>query len=247
MPIIAHISDTHFDGTERTLARSRRTMAYLRGCDVDVILVTGDLTDHGEVEEYEQVRAELVADVPVLLLPGNHDDRAAYRKVLLGGDGTAPINQLHRAGGVLFALCDSTIPGKNEGLLAAETLDWLRGVLAAAEEPVVVCLHHHPIRLNNPLLDTIRLRNPDELAAVLSASSTAAAVLCGHAHAAAAGTFAGLPFVAAPGIYSTTRLPWTTTDELTWSTNFDRDDVPGVVFHVVEDGRLTSHFRSVAA
>jgi predicted phosphodiesterase len=113
MPIIAHISDPHFDGSERALARSRRTMAYLRGCDVDVILVTGDLTDHGDVKEYEQVKTELVADVPVLLLPGNHDDRAAYRKVLLGGDGTAPINQLHRAGGVLFALCDSTIPGKH--------------------------------------------------------------------------------------------------------------------------------------
>jgi 3',5'-cyclic AMP phosphodiesterase CpdA len=247
MPIIAHISDTHFDGTERALARSRRTMEYLRSCDVDAILVTGDLADHGDVKEYEQVKAELVADVPVLLLPGNHDDRSAYRKVLLGSDGTAPINQLHRAGGVLFALCDSTIPGKPEGLLAPETLDWLQGVLTEAEEPVFVCLHHHPIRLNNALLDGIRLRNPDELASVLNASSTAAGVLCGHAHAAAAGTFAGLPLIAAPGIYSTTRLPWTTTDELTWSNAFDREDALGLVFHVVEDGRLTSHFRSIAA
>jgi len=247
MTVVAHISDTHFDGSERALTRCRRTMAYLRSCDVDVILVTGDLTDHGDVKEYEQVKAELVADVPVLLLPGNHDDRSAYRQVLLGGDGTAPINQLHRAGGVLFALCDSTIPGKHEGLLAPETLDWLQGVLAEAEEPVFVCLHHHPIRVNNPLLDSIRLRNPEELAAVVSASSTAAAVLCGHAHAAAAGTFVGLPLIVAPGIYSTTRLPWTTTDELAWSNTFDRDDVPGLVFHVLEDGQLTSHFRSVAA
>jgi 3',5'-cyclic AMP phosphodiesterase CpdA len=247
MPIIAHMSDPHFDGSERSLARSRRIMAYLRGCDVDVILVTGDLTDHGNVEEYEQVKTELVADVPVLLLPGNHDDRAAYREVLLGGDGTAPINALHRAAGVSFALCDSTIPGKHEGLLAPETLDWLHGVLAEAEEPVFICLHHHPIPLNNPLLDSFRLRNPDDLAAVVSESATAAAVLCGHAHAAAAGTFAGLPLVAAPGIFSTTRLPWTTTDELTWSNTFDRDDVPGLVFHVLADGQLTSHFRSVAA
>lgn len=245
MPIIAHISDPHFGGSERALARSRQTMAYLRGCDVDVILVTGDLADHGLVEEYEQAKAELVADVPVLLLPGNHDDRAAYRKVLLGEDGTTPINQVRRAGGVLFALCDSTIPGEAEGLLAPGTLDWLRGVLADAEEPVFIGLHHHPIRLNNPLLDSIRLRNPDELAAVVRGSSTAAAVLCGHAHAAAAGAFAGRPLVAAPGIFSTTRLPWTMTEELTWSNTSDRDDVPGVVFHVVEEGQLTSHFRSV--
>lgn len=247
MPIIAHISDTHFDGTERALARCRRTMAYLRRCDVDVIVVTGDLADHGDVSEYEQVKTELVAGVPVLLLPGNHDDRAAYRKVLLDGSGAAPINQLRRAGGVLFALCDSTIPGKHEGLLAPETLGWLQRVLAEAEEPVFICLHHHPVRVNNPLLDSIGLRNADEFAAVVRTSSTAAAVLCGHAHAAASGTFAGVPLIAAPGIYSTTRLPWTTTDELTWANTFDRDDEPGVVFHVMEDGQLISHFRTVAA
>lgn len=245
MTIIAHISDTHFDGSERALERSRRVMAYLRGCKVDVILVTGDLTDHGDPREYEQAKAELVADVPVLLLPGNHDDRAAYRKVLLDDDGTAPINQLHRVGGVLFALCDSTIPGQHEGLLAPETLDWLKGVLAQADEPVFVCLHHHPIRLNNPLLDSIRLRNPDDLAAVVNGSTMAVAVLCGHAHAAAAGTFAGLPLIAAPGIFSTTRLPWTTTDALAWPNTFDRDDVPSLVFHVLEDGHLTSHFRNL--
>jgi 3',5'-cyclic-AMP phosphodiesterase len=246
MTVIAHISDTHFDGSERATARSRRAMAYLRGCAVDAVLVTGDLTDHGTVEEYEQVKAELVADVPVLLLPGNHDDRAAYRTVLLGERGTAPINQLRRVGGLLFALCDSTIPGENAGLLAPETLDWLTGVLAEADEPVFVCLHHHPVRLNHPLLDSIRLRNPEELAAVVGASPRAVAVLCGHAHAAAAGTLAGRPLIAAPGIFSTTRLPWTTSDDLVWTNTFDRDDVPGVVFHVVQDGQLTSHFRSVA-
>ncbi|MEV0096499.1 metallophosphoesterase [Streptomyces sp. NPDC050738] len=187
-----------------------------------------------------------MADVPVLMLPGNHDDRAAYREVLLNSSGSAPINQLKRVGGLLFALCDSTVPGEHYGLLAPETLDWLEEVLADAEEPVFVGLHHHPIRLNNPLLDGIRLRNPDDLAAVLRGASTVRAVFCGHAHAAAAGTFAGLPLIAAPGIFSTTRLPWTTTDQLAWANTFDRDDVPGVVFHVVENGELTSHFRSIA-
>ncbi|WP_306215810.1 metallophosphoesterase [Actinoplanes sp. RD1] len=243
--IIAHISDPHLDGSERALARTRRVMTFLRGCAVDAILVSGDLADHGSTDEYERVKAEFVADVPVFLLPGNHDDRDPYRKVLLGTTGTAPINQVHRVGGVTLALCDSSIPGRPDGLLAPETLDWLRDVLAAATEPVLVALHHHPIPLDNPLVDGIGLRNPGDLAAVLGAAPSAVAVLCGHAHAAAAGSFAGLPLVAAPGIISTTRLPWTTTDELTWSNVADLDDVPGVVFHVLQDGRLTSHFRTV--
>jgi len=64
MTIIAHISDTHFDGSERALARSRRAMAYLRGCNVDVIVVTGDLTDHGDVKEYEQVCQRILKNNP---------------------------------------------------------------------------------------------------------------------------------------------------------------------------------------
>lgn len=247
MMVIAHLSDTHLDGGERALARTRRVMNHLRGCRVDAILATGDLADHGETQEYEQVKAELTADVPVLMLPGNHDGRSAYRKVLLNGEGDAPINQVHRIGGALFALCDSSIPGRNDGLLAPETLRWLRGVLAEADAPVFVGLHHHPIPLHNPLVDGIGLGNAEELAEVVSESPNVVAVLCGHAHAAAAGTFAGRPLLAAPGVVSTTRLPWTTDEELTWSNTADLDDPPGVAFHVLDGGRLTTHFRTVPA
>jgi 3',5'-cyclic AMP phosphodiesterase CpdA len=245
MLVVAHISDTHLDGGERALERTRRVMRYLRGCAVDVILATGDLADHGEISEYESVKAELVADVPVLMLPGNHDRRSAYRKVLLDSEGDTPINQLHRVGGVLFALCDSTIPGRDDGLLAPETLDWLRRVLTEADAPVFIGLHHHPIRLHNPLVDSIRLNNAEQLAAIVAEFPIVAAVLCGHAHAAAAGTFAGRPLLAAPGVVSTTRLPWTTADELTWQNTADLTDPPGVAFHVCEDGSLTTHFRTV--
>lgn len=241
--VIAHVSDLHLDGGERALTRTRRVMDYLRGCQVDVILATGDLAEHGQISEYEQVKAELVADVPVLMLPGNHDERSAYRKALLGGEGDAPVNQLHRVGGVAFALCDSTIPGRNDGRLAPETLDWLRAALAESDAPVFIGLHHHPIALHNPLVDGIRLNNADDLAAVVSEFPRVVAVLCGHAHAAAAGTFAGRPLIAAPGVVSAMRLPWTTAGVLTWENTADLTDSPGVVFHVLDGGTLTSHFR----
>lgn len=244
--VIAHVSDTHLDGGERALTRTRRVMDYLRGCEVDVIVATGDLADHGQIAEYEQVKAELVADVPVLMLPGNHDERSAYRKVVLGGDGDTPINQTHRVSGVIFALLDSTIPGRHDGRLAPETLDWLRATLAEADAPVFIGLHHHPIALHNPLVDGIRLGNADDLAAIVAEFPQVVAVLCGHAHAAASGTFAGRPLIAAPGVVSTTRLPWTTTAVLTWSNTLDLTDPPGVVFHVFDhDRKLTSHFRSL--
>ncbi|WP_027345755.1 metallophosphoesterase [Hamadaea tsunoensis] len=244
--IIAHVSDTHLDGGPRALRRTRLVFEHLRRCAVDVVLVTGDLADHGTADEYAAVRAELVADVPVLMLPGNHDDRAAYRTALLGGSGDAPINQAVRVGGALFALCDSTVPGQAYGVLGAATLDWLRTVLAGADCPVLIGLHHHPIPLHNPLVDGIGLRDADDFAAVVRDSPAVAAILCGHAHAGAAGTFAGRPLLAAPGVVSTTRLPWTTGETLTWANTADLDGPPGVAFHVLTPGGdITTHFRTV--
>ncbi|NUT34320.1 MAG: phosphodiesterase [Hamadaea sp.] len=246
--VIAHISDTHLDGGERAVTRARRVMDHLRGQRLDAILVSGDLADHGAEDEYEQVKAVLTADVPVLLLPGNHDERSAYRKVLLEGDsgGTAPINRVHRIGGLIFALLDSSIPGRHDGLLAPETLAWLRGVLEQADAPVLVCLHHPPVPMHNPLVDTILLNDPEALAALVGEFPGVLAVLCGHVHAGAATTFAGRPLLTAPGVVSTTRLPWTTDAEFTWANVADRDDPPGIAYHVVDAaGRIMTHFRVV--
>ena len=97
-------------------------------------------------------------------------------------------------------------------------------------------------------MDGIRLGNAEELAAIVKESPRVVAVLCGHAHAGAAGTFAGRPLLAAPGVVATTRLPWTTAEELTWANTADLDDLPSVAFHVLDDdGRLTTHFRTVPA
>ena len=66
------------------------------------------------------------------------------------------------------------------------------------------------------------------------------AILCGHAHTAAASTFAGRPVRVAPSTASTLRLPWEHGDL------FDREAPPAVAFHVLDDaGRLTTHFRVV--
>jgi 3',5'-cyclic-AMP phosphodiesterase len=244
--IIAQISDTHLDGGERALRRTRRIMDYLRGCDVDVILATGDLADHGLISEYEEVKASLAADVPVLMLPGNHDVRSAYRKVLLGTEGETPINQVHRVGGAVFALCDSTIPGRNEGSLAPETLVWLRSVLAESDAPTFIALHHHPIPMHNPLVDSIGLGNADELAALVLEFPQVVAVLCGHAHTSAVGTFSGRPLLVAPGSVSALRLPWTSAEPTTWENTIDFEAPPGVAFHVLsEDGGLMTHFRAL--
>src|SRR5690606_1341354 len=137
-----------------------------------------------------------------------HDDRGQFRKVLLGQDGDGPINQARTIGGVLFALCDSSIPGRVEGRLAPETMAWLRELLTGTDAPAFVCLHHPPVPLHQPLVDSVRLTEAAGLAELIEECPNVVAVLCGHAHSAGASTFAGRPVVVAPAVDSTLRLPW---------------------------------------
>lgn len=245
--VVAHVSDTHLDGGERNAERAARVMTYLNELPgpVDAVVVTGDIADHGLAPEYEQARKLLTSPLPLFTCPGNHDVRAAYREVLLGDEpADGPVNRLYEVAGAAFALCDSSIPGRADGFLTDETLDWLDAALATSSRtsgtPVFVAFHHPPVTLHSPFIDAIRQHGEQRLAAVVAGHPDVVAVLCGHAHTGAASTFAGRPLLVAPGVVSTLRLPWEGGADL------DYDLPPAIAFHVVdEDWRLTTHYRVV--
>lgn len=247
--VIAHVSDLHLDGHARSIERTRAVMDYLNGLpfDLDVVLVTGDIADHGLAEEYADARELLTSRHPVLACPGNHDDRAAFRQGLLDRSAsTGPINQVYSGNGFAIALCDSSIAGRDDGYLDDETIAWLEQILAetAPDLPVVLAFHHPPTRIHIPFIDDIRQFGEDRLARLIEKHPNIAAVLCGHAHSAATTTFAGRPLIVAPGVVSTLLLPWETRRH---PQDFVRSDLPpAVAFHVLEpSGRLTTHYRSV--
>ncbi|MEU6662618.1 phosphodiesterase [Streptomyces sp. NPDC046821] len=252
--VLAHLSDLHLDGTPETAERTRRAVSHLVGLPgtVDAVLITGDIADRGTEAEYRQARevlAPLHERFPVLMCPGNHDSRGAYREVLLGGGGAdaaeAPVNEARDIAGARVLMCDSSIPGRSEGLLSPETLRWLDDELAAApDRPAFVALHHPPVPLGLPYIDRIGLREPDALARVIERHPHVVAVLCGHAHTAAATTFAGRPLLCAPGIISTALMPWEQGPNDAWKTH---DAPPSLTFHLYDHERdhLTSHVRVV--
>lgn len=241
--LLAHISDLHLDGSERATRRATHVMDYLRALPhpVDALLVTGDIADHGDEAEYEEAAQILAAPFPVLTCPGNHDARPAYRKALLGLPADeGPVNQVHHIAGTAVLMCDSTIPGRDEGLLDAATLAWIDATLAALphDTPALLAFHQPPVVLHHPLPDAHRLRQPGQLAALLEAHPHVVAVLTGHAHTAAATTFAARPLIVGPAITWTLRLPWEGDKPA------DREQPPGLAFHVLDDDRrLTTHYR----
>ncbi|MGP4028502.1 phosphodiesterase [Actinomadura sp. 3N407] len=242
MIVFAQFSDTHLDTGDDRAERAARVMEHLNGLPVDAVLVTGDIADHGEPAEYEQARKVLESPHPVLMCPGNHDARGPYREVLLDrppGDG--PVNRVHKVAGALFVMCDSTVPGEDHGFLDDATLGWLDRTLAGEPgTPAFVCFHHPPVTLSIPYVDGIRQFGAGRLAEVIARHPQVVAVLCGHAHTAAATTFAGRPLLVAPGVVSTLVLLRPEGDIA------DHDAPPGLALHVLDDeARLTTHYRTV--
>ncbi|MGZ9934741.1 metallophosphoesterase [Streptomyces sp. NC-S4] len=254
MIVIAHLSDVHLDGDRRAADRTRAVMEYLDALpyDLDAVLVSGDIADHAEDAEYEEASKLLRSRHPLVVCPGNHDERAAFRRGLLGersggSPSTGPVDQVLRGEGFVLAVCDSSVPGEHHGFLEESTLAWLDGVLTdtAPQVPVLVAFHHPPVPLHTPYVDEIRQFGEERLAALVERHPHLTAFLCGHAHTAAATTFAGRPVLVAPGVVSTLRLPWEAPTGS--SEHVHLDEPPAVAFHVLgDDGRLTTHYRVVA-
>jgi Icc protein len=241
--VFAQLSDIHLDLSARNEERAARVMRYLNGLPspLDAVLVTGDLADHGLAAEYEQVAKVLSSPHPVFTCPGNHDIRGPYREVLLGEPASEePINRVHLAAGARFLMCDSSIPGRNDGVLDDTTVDWIETTLGAQDGPAFLCFHHPPVTLGIPAVDEIRQFREDRLAEIIGRHGDVVAVLCGHAHTGAASTFAGRPVIVSPGVVSTAMLPWEDDQVL----NFELP--PAVAFHILDDElRLTTHYRVV--
>lgn len=243
MILFAQISDLHLDGGGRAWDRAVRTVRSLRafGDSLAAVVVTGDLADHGTAGEYREVAEVLDLPCPVLMCPGNHDVRGPYREVLLGQPpADEPINSVHDISGLRFVMCDSSIPGRDDGYLTDETLAWLDDVLADTTGPALVCFHHPPVQLHHPFIDGIRQFGADRLEAVLNRHRHTVAVLCGHAHTPAATTFADRQLVVAPGVVSTLGLPFE--KEL-----LRLDQPPAFAVHMLgDDGRLVTRFQIVS-
>ena len=73
---IAHLSDIHFGRIAHPLIVDA-ILDDVNAADVDLVVVSGDLTQRARTHEFEAARAMLDAfKAPVLVVPGNHDVRA---------------------------------------------------------------------------------------------------------------------------------------------------------------------------
>jgi 3',5'-cyclic AMP phosphodiesterase CpdA len=153
----------------------------------DVVLVTGDLTDHGTAEEYAAFR-DLIAPLPmpVYVIPGNHDDRARMLQ-LWPAQGVQHMERFMQytveSHAVRLIALDTVRPGSDRGEIDAERLAWLDARLAEAPaRPTLVFMHHPPFRSGMQVLDALDLEGAGALAAVLARHPQVERVVAGHIH-----------------------------------------------------------------
>jgi len=245
---VAHVSDLHIGGRPEAADRAARVIGHVRSMSPapDVLLVTGDIADHGLPDEYATARDLLSAwDGPLLVGTGNHDVRGPFARILLGGDREGPLDQELDVGAYRFLMLDSLVPAVDgqridHGELAASTLAWLGERLALSPRPTFVCFHHPPTTVGIGWADEIQLHNGADLAPVLRAYDHVVAVLVGHNHTMCATTFAGRPTLVGGGVHSSGTLDQEPQDHI-WL-----DGPPTLAVHLLgDDGRLTSFWRAL--
>ena len=173
----------------------------------DVVVITGDMTDCGLLEEYQLLRTLLAPlPIPVFMVPGNHDRRDNLKQVFSdwpaitsGGDFVQFVVDDYP---VKLIGLDTVVERKSEGALCARRLGFLFDALEAApERPTVVFMHHPPFDCGIGHMDRIRLLDGSaELAAILRRHRQVLGLWCGHNHRSIETIFGGAPASIIPGV-----------------------------------------------
>lgn len=210
---IAQISDPHvrpagvlYQGVMDANAALAAAVTRLNALDPqpDLVLLTGDVTEAGLPAEYAAARAILAPlRAPLRAIPGNHDEREAFRRAFrdaayLPADGPLHFTET-AAGPVRVIALDVTLPGLHHGAADAAALAWLEAALdREPDRPTVVMLHQPPLECSVPYLDRYRCLGGDALAALLRRYPAVERVLCGHVHRLMLRRFGGTLLCTAP-------------------------------------------------
>lgn len=162
----------------------------------DLLVATGDLVNDGRPEQYDHLQALLGdVDIPLVVVPGNHDDRTELRARFPGlpaGGPDEPIDHTVELGDLRLVFLDTQIPGAVGGHLTAAQCDWIDTVLTAEpDRPTIVFQHHPPFPSGIEFMDRHEFVGADAYERVVARHPQVEAISCGHLHRAIHRRFGG--------------------------------------------------------
>ena len=213
--LIAQISDLHCRDAEAnaklgidnngnaTLAINRLNQLSPRP---DLVIATGDLTSSGKVDQYQALDSILMRlEIPLYVIPGNHDERAQMLEVLSGQYGLVEndynfVKTVIEGGDLRLVGLDTSISGHHQGGLPEDRISWLDEILQAeSQKPTFIFMHHPPFETGIWWMDRLGIIDGlGKLEKVIGKHKQVIGLTAGHLHRSIHSTFAGIPVTVAP-------------------------------------------------
>ena len=148
----------------------------------DAVVITGDLTNEGLVEQYEKCK-KMISQINVekiIAISGNHDYRNTgyllFKKYF-------PFKTENDLGNdVILITLNSTRPDRDEGEVGYQQTLWLERTLKKYENKFkIVAMHHHLIGIPDTGSDRLTVIDAGDILRTIL-DSNVNLVLCGHKH-----------------------------------------------------------------
>ena len=154
---------------------------------IDMLCITGDLSDDGSISSYEIVRESLEQlTIPYYLVPGNHDNKENMAVVFEDHkylnsyvDNRILYSFIHK--GVKIILLDSVSPGSPDGSLTEGVLTALENELISNYNTIIF-MHQPPFPSGIGFMDNQSYLNKDKFLNIVEKNKNIMLVACGHIH-----------------------------------------------------------------
>lgn len=162
---------------------------------IDAIVHTGDLAQAAFPETYDRYINYMKGfGVDFYHIPGNHDNLRFFPFHT-----PEPSPAVVSIGQWRIILLNSAVSGQTDGRIQNEQLLELKKILAQLQDCfVIIACHHNPFEMRSKWLDQHKLKNADELKAVLEPFQNIKALIHGHVHQESFNEWNGIPFISTP-------------------------------------------------
>lgn len=172
--------------------------------DADFVVFTGDLVHWRDQESYA-IFADAIKrlTMPVKLMLGNHDNPHTLAKfvtdVQVDEHGFVQFANETPVGRCLFL--DTRKGESHAGEYCSNRLNWLNGQLNGSDEPLIIFMHHPPLKLGLKGMDIFALQNDEAFFAILEPHiSRIRHLFFGHVHRPVFGNWRGISFSCMRGL-----------------------------------------------
>ena len=207
MTLLVQISDTHvvergtlLYGMADTARHLAETVAEINAMDPlpDAVLITGDLVEHPGPVTYSHFR-DLIEplEVPVYLMPGNHDDPEIMWSYFRG-TGMYPCKPPHFQYVIedfpfRVLMLNSHFDNSELPFFGPRRLQWLDEVLSESDRPALIAIHHPPMKTGIGFIDMVGDLWYQALGEVLERHPQVVKIICGHGHLDLQGRLGNIP------------------------------------------------------